>query len=41
MTEDIGIHLLFYKELKVIVRENRILKGQMLAPLWKYIAENQ
>jgi len=40
-TEDIEIHLLTFEELKTIVKESRILQGQMLAPLWKYIAENQ
>lgn len=40
-TEDIEIHLLSYDELKDIVREGQIKQGQMLAPLWKYIAENQ
>lgn len=40
-TEKIEIHLLTYEELKTIVKESRILQGQLLAPLWKYIAENQ
>lgn len=40
-TEDIELHLFFYDELITLVKENRILQGQMLAPLWKYIAENQ
>lgn len=38
-TEDIEIHLFSYEELKKIVREGGIKQGQMLAPLWKYIAE--
>ena len=40
-TEDIEIHLLPYNELKKIVREGGIKQGQMLAPIWKYIANNQ
>lgn len=40
-TEDIEIHLLGYEELKKIVKEGGIKQGQMLAPLWKYIAEHQ
>lgn len=40
-TEDIEIHLFSYDELKTIVREGGIKQGQMLAPLWKYIAENK
>lgn len=39
-TEDIEIHLMSYKELKKIVEDGGIKQGQMLAPLWKYIAEN-
>lgn len=39
-TEDIKIHLLSYDELKQIVKEGKIKQGQMLAPLWKYIAEH-
>lgn len=39
-TEDINISLVSYEELKRIVRTNEIKQGQMLAPLWKYIAEN-
>ena len=38
-TEDIKIHLLDYDELKQLVKEGKIKQGQMLAPLWKYIAE--
>ncbi len=40
-TEDIKIDLLSYEELKQIVKEGKIKQGQMLAPLWKYIAEHQ
>ena len=40
-TENIEIHLFSYDELKNIVREGGIKQGQMLAPLWKYIAENK
>lgn len=40
-TENIEIHLLSYDELKKIVREGCIKQGTMLAPLWKYIADNQ
>ena len=40
-TEDIEIHLFSYEELKRIVQEGGIKQGQMLAPLWKYIAENK
>ena len=40
-TEDIEIYLLPYNELKKIVREGGIKQGQMLAPIWKYIANNQ
>lgn len=40
-TEDIEIHLLSYDEVKRIVREGGIKQGQMLAPIWKYIAENK
>ena len=35
-TEDIEIHLMTYAEVK-----EEIKQGQMLAPLWKYIAENK
>lgn len=40
-TEDINILLLSYDELKQLVKEGKIKQGQMLAPLWKYIAEHQ
>lgn len=40
-TEDINILLLTYDELKKLVQEGGIKQGQMLAPLWKYIAEHQ
>lgn len=40
-TEEIKIHLLNYEELKQIVKEGKIKQGQMLAPLWKYIAEHK
>lgn len=40
-TEDIEILLLSYDELKTMVRDGRIREGLMLAPLWKYIAENR
>lgn len=39
-TEDIDILLLNYDELKSMVQDGRIREGLMLAPLWKYIAEN-
>lgn len=40
-TEDIEIHLMTYEEVKVLVLNGEIRQGQMLAPLWKYIAENK
>lgn len=40
-TEDIEIHLMEYKELKDLVKSGCITQGQMLAPLWKYIAEKE
>lgn len=40
-TEDIKIHLLNYNELKQIIKGGKIKQGQMLAPLWKYIAEHK
>lgn len=40
-TEDIEIYLLTYSELKQLVMDNKIRQGQMLAPLWKYIAEHK
>lgn len=40
-TEDIEIHLFTYDELKELMSESGIKQGQMLAPLWKYIAENK
>lgn len=39
-TEDIRIHLMSYEEVKGLVYERKIKQGQMLAPLWKYIAEH-
>jgi len=40
-TEDIEILLMNYDELKRKVQDGGFLQGQMLAPLWKYIAENK
>lgn len=40
-TEDIEIHLVSFEKLKEIVSTGGIMQGQMLAPLWKYIAENK
>lgn len=40
-TEDIEILLMNYDELKRRVQDGGFLQGQMLAPLWKYIAENK
>ena len=40
-TEDIQIFLMTYDELKDLVNKGKIRQGQMLAPLWKYIAENK
>lgn len=40
-TEDIEIHLVSYDELKILVKNGDIKQGQMLAPLWKFIAENK
>lgn len=40
-TEDINVRLVSFEELKEIVKNNKIKQGQMLAPLWKYIAEHQ
>lgn len=40
-TEDIEIRLATFEELKKIVSTGGIKQGQMLAPLWKYIAENK
>lgn len=40
-TEDIEIHLMDYEEVKDLVMNGGIRQGQMLAPLWKYIAENK
>lgn len=40
-TEDIEISLVTFEELKEIVSTGGIKQGQMLAPLWKYIAENK
>ena len=39
-TEDISIHLMTFEEVKEMVMNGEIKQGQMLAPLWKYIAEN-
>ncbi len=39
-TEDIKVHLVSYQQLKSMVMNNQIKQGQMLAPLWKYIAEH-
>lgn len=38
-TEDISIHLMIFEEVKELVMNGGIKQGQMLAPLWKYIAE--
>lgn len=40
-TEDIEIHLMTYEELKELVKAGGITQGQMLAPLWKYIAKKE
>ena len=40
-TEDIEIHLMSFDEVKELVVNGEIKQGQMLAPLWKYIAENK
>ena len=40
-TEDIKIHLMSYDEVLKLVKSGKIKQGQMLAPLWKYIAENK
>ncbi len=40
-TEDIDIFLMNYVELKETVVNGGFLQGQMLAPLWKYIAEHK
>ena len=40
-TEDIEIHLMSYDKVKDLVMNGGIRQGQMLAPLWKYIAENK
>lgn len=40
-TEDIKTHLMSYDEVKQLVKNGEIKQGQMLAPLWKYIAENK
>ena len=39
-TEDIEVHLLKYGKLKQLIKDGGIMQGQMLAPLWKYIAEH-
>lgn len=38
-TEDIDINLMSFEEVKELVVNGGIKQGQMLAPLWKYIAE--
>lgn len=38
-TEDIEIHLMSFEEVKQLVMNGGFRQGQMLAPLWKYIAE--
>ena len=40
-TEDIKIHLMSYEEVVQLAKNGQIKQGQMLAPLWKYIAENK
>lgn len=40
-TEDIEVYLISFDELKKMVVNGEIKQGQMLAPLWKYIAEHQ
>lgn len=40
ITEDISIHLMTFDEVKSLVMNGGIKQGQMLAPLWKYIANN-
>lgn len=40
-TEDIEIYLMTFDEVKDLVMNGEIKQGQMLAPLWKYIAENK
>lgn len=40
-TEDISISLLTFEELKELVKNGGIKQGQMLAPLWKYIAQKE
>lgn len=40
-TEDISIHLMSFEEVKELMMNGGIRQGQMLAPLWKYIAENK
>ena len=39
-TEDINVYLVSFEELKDITNKNQIIQGQMLAPFWKLIAEN-
>lgn len=39
-TEDISVYLLTYNEIKELVMNGSIKQGQMLTPLWKYIAEH-
>ena len=39
-TEDISIQLMTYDEVKDLVKNGGVKQGQMLAPLWKYIAEH-
>lgn len=40
-TEDIEVQLMSFEEIKQLVMNGGIRQGQMLAPLWKYIAENK
>jgi hypothetical protein len=40
-TEDINISLMTFEEVKNLLVNGGIKQGQMLAPLWKYIAENK
>ena len=40
-TEDIEVLLMSFENIKQLVMNGSIRQGQMLAPLWKYIAENK
>ncbi len=40
-TEDINVFLVTFDELRNIVGDNKIIQGQMAAPVWKYIAETK